>query len=936
MAYIVPRVLIQQEFTQVPVFGDQPLSALVFGPQYNLYRYNKADEKAQTAVTHPTDATLGNAYQALEDTVYNFPNRVSGTFVDADYVKVYFEDAQVEYYPSDLGSTTGEVDRVAHPTLSGVYYSNRFSADNLVFKTANGTDRSADFSNRNIAAGDRITLTDAADADNTVEVRVKAVHASTTAAVVGTITNGTDNAATAVEDYNNAPVWEGEGSAPTGPDNVSTGYLGYPELGIVTDTYLVTCTVTDTDIANCEFTISSTNGAFADKTGQQVDGSDILEIDDFGSSDKVLLDWGSATIPEVGDAWSVSVVAPVTRLASGSTITAALPFRGTRDTTYKLKVVRGGPLYDGTNATTCARIAITSNQLDSSPTVNVAASTAFKVGSYGLTATITAGTSGDQLILGDEYFIPMTASTASDVNIIETYETLPATLTAGTANWEITSMRYVDFFEVASAIDADSDLFNWEVDDIAQSITIYQGIQTVNNDILEGTDYYKMDVKSAKVYVEHRDLVVTNSLSIGSVNFTDEVEAVLGTIDPDNPLAQGVYNAALNANGVETYYCAVATNDLSGYSNVLELARKSENYYGLVPLTFDRVIQDAVVAHVNAESTAERAHWRVAWLSTPLTETEVLYSEQEDSSAWLGTITDDPFATGTQYKLLTVDGATFLTDGIRATDSVRINFRLDPDGNTIYDTYTVEEVRTETTLVITTALDAPITPAIKVEIARNYTKDEQIDTLALVGGEFNNRRVRMVFPPTAANGSVEQEGFQVAAALAGLRAGVVPHQGLTNTELLGFSDLSLSVNGFTETQLNRLAAEGYFIATQSAVGATPYVRHQLTTDEASLNTSEDSITTNVDSISYGLQRAASPFIGTYNIHPKAMVLLRNVIEGELNYRATSTYTVRAGNQLNGYEITTFQQNPTFKDRVDVEVVLDVPYPMNFITIKLIV
>jgi hypothetical protein len=120
------------------------------------------------------------------------------------------------------------------------------------------------------------------------------------------------------------------------------------------------------------------------------------------------------------------------------------------------------------------------------------------------------------------------------------------------------------------------------------------------------------------------------------------------------------------------------------------------------------------------------------------------------------------------------------------------------------------------------------------------------------------------------------------------------------------------------------------------VGATPFVRHQLTTDAENLNTSEDSITTNVDSISYGLRRALAPYIGKYNIHPNSIAAVRSSIKGELDYRATRTYTVRAGNQLISYEIVELFQDPTFKDRLVSNIKIEVPYPLNFAVITLFV
>lgn len=936
MAYIVPKALIKQEFTQVPVFGDQPLAALIIGPQYDLHRYSDADEKPSTAVTHPDSPELKNAYQADDNVTYAFPNQEAGTFVDTAFTKVYFEEAQVEYYPSAISATGGDVLRVAHPTINGAYYSNRIRATDLVFKTGNGVDRSEDFANRDVKAGDVLIVTNDVDAEDFVEVKVKALHASKTAASLSAVTNDTGNAATASSDFNNAVVWVGTGSAPAdAPVNGSSAYAGHISKGIVADTYTVEVTAVGAALTDTRFKITSANGAFSAKTAQALNGSDELIIDTDDSA-VIKLDYTAATAPALGDKYTLSVTAAVVPLVNASTIVKAGTFTGTQDTTYSLRVVRGGPLYTGSNGDVCARIAITSDQLDTSPTVNVASATAFRVGSYDLTVTISAAVAGGGLVLNDVYHFTATAAAPDAYNIVETFEALPATLIDNSLSYEITSMRLTHSFEVPSVVDADAEIFNWEQDGVGQTITVYQDIQTTNADIVQGNIPLNLDVKKAKVFVSHRDLVVTNSLSVGSVTSTDEIEARLGKIDVDNPLAQGVYFAVLNSNAAPTYFVSVLTDDLDGYNAALGLSRKSENYYGITPLTFDRTVQDAVVASVNALSTPEEAKWRVAWLSAAIEEDRLIYDLDPDGVFWKATITDDPFATGTQYSLVTVAGATFVADGIRPTDELQVNFRYNDLGQMEWDTYVVAEVRTETTLVLATALATPINVAQPVKIQRVYTKDEQIEALKAVGGEFNNRRVRSVFPSTAKAGGVEYPGYFVAAALAGLRAGVVPHQGLTNTEVLGFDDLEQVVTTFTETQLNNLADAGYWIVTQVARGATPYVRHQLTTDRASLNASEDSVTTNVDSISYGLRRAVAPFIGTYNIHTKALTLLRSVIDNELYFRLTSTYTVRAGNQLNGYEILKFQQNATFKDRVDVDIKLDVPYPMNFITITLIV
>lgn len=940
MAYIVPKVLINQEFTQLPVFADNPLSALVFGPQYNLHRYNVAAEKPFTALSHPDDVTLKNKYQRNLNVTYALPNQAPGTVSDAGYLKVTFENSQIEYYPNtELSVTGGNVGRVGHPIFSGSYYSNRFIADDLVFKTANGAFRSDDFSNRDVSPGDTVIIREVAT-DEYTTLRVKALHASKSPADISDATEDADNFATQVTGAGSLIyVNPGANAAITVPPGKATStYVGHPDKGIMSDTY--TMEVTTPGALNVgRFKVTSLNGAFAPRTNVALVTGDILNIDTLGDNnitvDFTSLARASGSILQLGDVWTLAVTATVNATEPVTSGT----YTGSQDLVYKITVSRGGPFFTGTNADVCARVTITSDGEDSSGPVNVASAAAFPVGSYGVQAQFDDPTSIDGLILGDAYYVTAIAAAPAATNIIETYEKVPAALLASNdiTDFEIVSMRYSTVLDVPAVDPSDADIVNWEFDSLAQSLTINQGITTKNASIVNGANEpIALDIVSADIFVTHRDLVLTNSVSIGSVTAADQVSRVLGTVHPDNPLAQGVYNAALNSNGAPVYFAGVPSDDLEGYESILALARKAEYYYSLVPLTFDAEVRSAVVGHVNALSTPALAKWRLAWLSVPLTESTLLYNLQPDTTAWKATITDDPFATGTQYRLVTMAGAKFITDGIRQGDKLRINFRATPTGSIIFDEYTVSDVRTEDTLVLAAGPASAINVAIKAQINRIYTKDEQINALSLVGGEYNNRRARVIFPPVAKNGTVEQPGYLVAAACAGLRSGVVPHQGLTNTTLLGFTDLSLTVTGFNDIQLNRLAEQGFWICTQLAVGSTPYIRHQLTTDTENLNTSEDSITTNVDSISYGLQRALDPFIGKYNLHPDAIIAVRRAIDNELRYRTTNTYTVRAGNQLLGYKILRIEQDATFKDRLVVDVQLNVPYPMNFITLTLFV
>lgn len=934
MAYIVPRVLINQEFTQVPVFGDAPLAALIIGPQYKLFRYDVADEKPDTMAY---SGDTGNAYVSGADTVFEFPNRPAGAHVDPHYTKVFFENVQAQYFPnSSLGSASGTVTRVTVPNSSPTkYFTNRLQSSALVFKTANGSNRSSVFSNRDVKVGDAVELS---DGTTVATSKVRALYATKTSATVGTPTQDAANVPTQVAAFANAPTWVGSGSAPSGRvtlSNDSTAYVGYNEKRVLADTYTFEVT-TGGNTSAVKFKVSSAAGVFTPKTDVSLvtvsSDADILWLDNTGTN-AVRIDFTSSTSFVVGDKWTVSVAAAATQQTptSGGTFTDA-----PHDISYKLTVVRGGPFYDGSNAAVCARVSVTSNDIDSSPTVNVTSGTAFDVGSYGTTVTFSSAVANGGLILGDVYYVSNVASTDGAVNIIETINDLPAGFLANTGTWTLKLSKVVPTLEVGASKSVDNTDFNWEVDTEAETVTLNAGIVTSDPSLVVGGELVDLAIVKATVFIQHRDLLVDNTLSISSLADVSSVERKLGVIHPDNPLAQGVYNAALNAGGVTVYYVGVASDDLEGYSKALELAKKDNTYHGITPLTFDRTVQDLVVSHVNAMSSAENAKWRVAWLSAPLALSELLYDLNSDGDAWLATVTDDPNVNGTNLNLLKVTGGTFVTDGVRPKDEVRMNFRLSPTGKVLWDTYIVDEVKTEEKLTLTTPVPTAVTTPVKVQIARSFTKDEQVAALSHVAGDYNNRRVRMIFPDTVKNGNLEQPGYQVAAAMAGLRSGVVPHQGLTNTEVLGFTDVSKASVEFTEDQLNVLAAQGMWIMSQTVPGATPYVRHQLTTDEKSLNTSEDSPTANVDNISYGLQRVLAPFIGRYNRNKESVAILSDLIFGELNFRQTSTYTVRAGNQLNGFKIVSLQPNLQFKDRLDVLISLDIPYPYNFINVTLVV
>lgn len=1020
--YITPRVLIQQEFTQLPVYSEFPLPAFVIGPNYSLFRYSETSERPFTAVGTLDGLVLdsGNNYINNTNTVYDFPNVHAGGNVDHSYTKVFAESVEAQYFPLEsLGGVGMGADAVTYvQSAQGATYSNRVRFTNTTLKSANGYTRADVFSNRDVAINDVIEIT---DGTNSVRAKIKSILAEShlensdlEATIAETLYSGNDgvtngstsfssssasfessvvgkyltlpglssssgsfkvigfvNSTTIVLDRavasNTSLAWQIGGvygaisnkakqaQAINGSVVPSTGtsnstltvvngtsvYVGHVAKAILADTYTATVT-TAGSTSQVRFSVSSSNGAFITRTGVSLDGNTLV-LDD-SSGNVVTLEFSEASQGTpiafaLGNSWSLSVAAAVNPITSyDDEIEFGGTYTGKVDMVYTLRVERGGLFYDGSNSATCARFVVTASDVDNSRLILPENGTALKVGSYGVTVTFNTAPSDGGFILGDVYHIPVTAAKLGAFNIVEFSESLPETILANTPELTASLFLTQKSIQIPATRDLLTGTTNWTQED--SYITINSEITTYDNALVSAGEPVRLPIVSAKLFVEHRDLLQDHVNAISSVRSLSDINSLLGTVHPDNPLAQGVYDAVLNAANQVVYFIAVATDDLAGYTEAIKISEKNDKVYSFVPLTFDRTIQDAVVSHVNAYSTPEVGRWRIAWLAVEDKKTAAIYDLKQDGTAYQATITDDPAVSGVQNKLVTIADAKFVEDGIRPNDSIRINFRLNADGDQIYDEYVVDHVRTNTTLILTKGLVVPVGTPTKVQVIRNFTKSERAYNIAHIGGDFNNRRVRCVFPDTFKYGNITKQGYFAAAGLAGLRSGVVPHQGLTNSEYLGADDLSKVVLDFNQDDLNTMAEQGIWLITQEVIGATPYVRHQLTTDTGGLNTSEDSITTNVDNISYALKKTLAPFIGRWNVNSENVAVVRAAIVAELAFRATSTSTVRAGNQLTSFtpkdDILKIEQNATYKDRIDVEVRLHVPYPMNYISLKLIV
>ena len=489
-------------------------------------------------------------------------------------------------------------------------------------------------------------------------------------------------------------------------------------------------------------------------------------------------------------------------------------------------------------------------------------------------------------------------------------------------------------------------------------VCVQEGIVAYHPEWTSAGAEQPLNVIGGKVYVEYREWLAELADEVNSISDVANLDQIKGQLDPDNPLKWGVYKALSNSNGTVVKYTAVADPekfdaegrplgpDLDKWVQVLERIKGRDDMYNLVPMTFDRRIQNLWAAHIGGESNEIANNWKAGFFSVKAHPVVKVAGQGALIAGVLGedvvepvlaTLSDDPNATSTQYTRLTVTSGNgyFITNDVRPGDVVRYNYTVDGFGEEQYEEYVVDEVVSESTLLLYSGGDFAVTVPQRVDVYHNRNRNEVVEDIVQQAGSLSNRRVCAVWPDQVGEAGTVQPGFYLAAALAGLVSGVVPHQPLTNVEVAGFDDYTRSYKYFNETQLNRLAEAGTWIVTEDKDG-TPFTRHGLTTDNLDLNRREEMIRRNVDSMSYLFLRRLRPFIGRTNAQEGMVRRLRYEVTTAIRFLKSNGFTDELGSQLIDGTIRTLQIHPLLKDRIEIVLDLTVPAPLNNIELHLVV
>jgi hypothetical protein len=937
--YVLPQVLVFQDFTIATTAAANPMSAHISGGHAQLIRYSDADER--------DDGLLGY-YSDTVNTSYVWPNRTAGAIVDQTYTKLWIKDALLQYY-TDAASA-------GDPVTVTTGYNNRISAAATNF-TTNGTyARAATLYDRDVTVGDVIRVRGVPGGGGDPVVLwtyVKAVIADEVAATVAAATADGSNAGTQVQSESisqtagadNCVTSTADGAA---YDGVTDGYISETYTITVIDSSvggdMTTATLgvlsasgTDdvasvTPAANGAATTIGTRGLTVTFTDEDTAACSLSsDHDGYGYNDLVA---GQVFTCTANQAWTEPVA------------TSGGSYSGINNTTYIVEVTRGGEYADLVKP----QISVTTtNGVDQSgPTEVTAAASSVSIGSD----LVTLSFSGSGLVLGDKYYTVITGVGSGPTRTLELGNNLNTTLTAGD---ECGIELYIrnPLLEVESNRAGFAPLTNW--DQSETEITLNSGIIAYDSTWTDDGVLLALDVHSSadagygKAYVEYRAWLSTLCYEINSITDVGDIDDIAGSLTPDNPLKWGVYKALTNSNGTPVLYTSVCDpTDADDWDEVLELAQSRDDVYGMVPLTRDATVLGLFQAHVGAMSAATEALWRVAWfnlagvpkiplVSAGSTVPGHTTATTSDGGEALAVFEDDSQTSGNQYTIVrnAAGNAKFITNGVRPGDLVRSLYVSDGFGNYTYSEYVVDEVQSEEQIRLKTGPATPQAVAAKIEVWRNLTLTEESQEVAKDGGAYNDRRIRAIWPDQIETSGTIQEGYHLAAALSGLSSGVVPQQGMTRLAVAGFTDVQRTAR-FSKDQLDTLAIAGVWIVMQNPDGDI-FTRQAVTTGSYSdINQREEMLTRNVDSISYRYKDYFEPYIGVTNVTPSmedvikaGLTILRNTLQTE---RATENL----GGQLIDAEVVSFEASEIFKDRYVAFIELTVPYAMNNLELHLIV
>ncbi len=944
MASPKPAVIVRREFEATPDVVAQQLRACIVGPSCELVRYGVAGEKSKgfistVATRTGTSGTDRSIFSA--DTTYSIPTVAYSSLLDADYVKLFVEDAYLSY------AHLAQASNFSNSTLTA---GTNVLASSSTSQAWKGSGRNANLV-QDVAVGDIVEIY-----SNSSTL----AHSSVVTGFDGTVVNAS------VGTFGGTQQATIASTTSTGASQSAIGGVAGHTFALVTNNYLTGVTaatyaadprIVGKTTTSYTLTITASTSSTVSYTVVSDTGLDNLTASAINTNTPQTLPSGATvnlvfdSAMVVGTKLTFTITGAHTKQTLGASATD-ITTTGTNlvsppNTTYIISCIRGGS-FASTNHSTSAANAVqfqvsTNNGADVTSVITLTGGAQnISIGSYGLNLNVAAAVSGNAkgFVRGDVFTIAVTGATVPVLDKLVFADAIPTGVSITPAHLRLSKKKTVELgryqpngvtpnWSLQNASDSDSRSL------LVENILITRD-SAVNN---SQTDAY---ITAGKFYMQYRAFQAI-AREVGAVNTLADITTQLGTIDVDNPLAYGVYKAWSNANGATVHFIPTVSQTLSGnrgFADALALAKGNRNCYGLVPLTTSSEIWNAFVGHVQDESAPATGRFRVLWIAP---EVEIHNKIQDKDSAGANIYgTSGAFSAGKWYLNAVSDsgGAVLpkFTETVQIGDYVRTKFNTDAFGRTTYVEYKVLAVVDNDTLVISSATD-PALSNFKIEIFRDLTPAAAAAKYVQVAGGFSSERVFAVVPDRGVNGlrvdGTPVKNWYVACAFAGLRSGSRPQQPLSNVELLGFDGTNITSPLFGESDLDILRDGGIWAVRNTDEGKI-YVERQLSTSTLDLYRKEQSVTCNVDSVSFTLADALRNLVGRVNITEETKGLVEATIRQTLGTLAATNGAITVGPQLKTYTIVSVTVPATAQDTLLVKVQISVPLPMNIIDITLVI
>jgi len=925
VTYIRPQNRIFQTSTIQPTVNVSPRRGVVMAPVAQLIRFGVPAEQAQGRLDY---------YDGLLDQTFSWPGKPGTSRVSETFTKVFVKDALLQYFTD---SSTGG----SSITKSGDGPNLIFSSD-LNFAANGGIARSGAFKDRDVQAGDvvKVRAINNASAPITLWSTVRSVKGVTVDAVVGSAAAVAGNAGTTSASA--TPTQTGGGVNCIFATGSAAGYNGQHD-GFITDTYTFTVLEGSIggDLTTAVFRVTSASGLddvasfspAATGVAKAVGTRGLTVTFTYTTGSSCISTATSAGISPsnivVGQVWSYAVVGAHT----ASAVTAAGTYSGGQDTVYIIEVTRGGEFTDGTPPQITVS---TSNGIDQSgPTSVTAAATPVLIGSLGVTGAF----SHTGLRKGDKYTIAATAATTGAMKYLELTNNFDSTIDDDT---EVDLTLFIRVPSIQLPRNQTWSPPNVSFSTTQTQLTVKSGITLTDPSWTNGGALLRIPLVSEAskgygvLYVEAQ--YWRGDISDSVLSFTDvsQLPTLLGGDDSnDNPGYRGVRYALQNGgNNTSTilFRCIANPDDINSWASGFGDLAQRNDVGAIAVCSNDPDVHDLAIAHVAAMGSAINKKFRRVFLPTFATPAIPVVSAGSsvvghtlpttlDEAVALFTTSDDPDTTGTQYTrvICTTSNAGFITNGVHAGDIFRFGYGTNGFGGVTYAEYVIAEVVSEEELRLVTGTSVAISVASKGEVWRNTDAGLEAAEFAAQCGADSSETISRIVPDSFESGAESVPGYFACCAWVGLAYGVLPNQGLTNVELLGFSSVQRITRRFSDDNQDTIAAAGGCIITQDPATGRIYTRHAVTTgDTNNISVREEMMVRNKYDVLYAFADAYEPFKGRTNTTDRLVGKIRDLTNAILRSKTDTIINPDLGPQLqsiNGDVLVS--RDPINQDRINV-------------------